>query len=79
LKELQINGTYTYNVNVPSGYIVENGRGEINTWNSGSKIIIKAIQTPNNSISIIPIVVTIIMVIIIGVLINEIRKRKNRK
>ena len=75
-----INGTYTYNVNVPSGYIiVENGRGEINTWNSGSKIIIKAIQTPNNSISIIPIVVTIIMVIIIGVLINEIRKRKNRK
>jgi photosystem II stability/assembly factor-like uncharacterized protein len=71
-----INGTYAYNVNVPSGYIVENGSGEINTWNSGSKIIIKVIQTPNNSINIIPIVVTIIMVIIIGVLINEIRKRK---
>jgi len=73
-----INGTYTYNVNVPSGYIVENGSGEINAWNSGSKIIIKAIQTPNNSINIIPIVVTTIMVIIIGVSINEIRKRKNK-
>ena len=79
-----INGTYNYSVNVPTGYIAENGNGKIYTWNE-SDIIITVIHTPstsnsinNNNINIIPVVVAIIIVIIIGVFINEMRKRKKK-